>query len=109
MAAPVTVRLREPVQFGRDAEPITELVLKPTARHFRDFTLPMKEDGTMLYQPYPLALIGMKMAGHPAAVLDLMHPADMSEVARVVMGFIEPGQGTGSTASLESPQLFTSP
>lgn len=108
MAAPVTVRLREPVQFGKDAEPITELVLKPTARHFRDLVIRTAEDGTVEYEPYRLALVGMKMAGQSAAVLDLMDPRDMSEVAAMVMGFISPGQPTGSVASPSSLPPSTS-
>ena len=95
MAQPVVIKLKTPVQFGKDAEPVGELVLKPTAKHFRDFTLHMTSDGTVLYQPYPLALVGLRMAGHPSAFLDLMDPVDMSEVARVVMGFIEPSQAIG--------------
>lgn len=109
MAKTVTLKLQEPVQFGKDAEPIAELVLKPTARAFRDFSLPMREDGTVIYQPYPLALVGMRMAGHPAAVLDLMCPEDMAEVARVVMGFIGTGPATGPEPSPSSPPPSTSP
>lgn len=96
MGAPTIIKLRVPVQFGRDAEPIAELELKPAAKHFREFTLPMKEDGTVMYQPYELAKVGLRMAGHPPAVLDLMHPADMNTVAGVVMGFLGVGPGTGS-------------
>lgn len=108
MAAPVTMRLREPVQFGRDADPISELVLRPVAKHFRDLSIKTGADGSLDYEPYKLALVGMRMAGQPTAVLDLMHPADMSEVARLVMGFIEPGQPTGSDASPASPTPSTS-
>lgn len=96
---PVTIALRTPVQFGRDAEPIAELTIKPNARAFRDFSLPMREDGTILFQPYELAKVGIKLAGHPTAVLDLMDPADMWEVAQAVMGFTVPGLKTGSTPS----------
>ncbi len=97
MSAPITIRLSTPVQFGKDAEPIAELVLKPTARAFRDVTLPMNEDGTTHFRPYELALAGVKMAGYPAPFLDMMDPADMMEVATTVMGFLVPSQRTGST------------
>ena len=96
MAAPVTIKLSTPVQFGKDSEPIAELVLKPTARAFRELTLPIKDDGTVLFQPYELAKIGLKLAGQPAPVLDLMDVADMMEVATAVMGFLDPSRRTGT-------------
>ena len=96
MAASVTIRLSTPVQFGNDSEPISELVLKPTARAFRELTLPIKDDGTVLFQPYELAKIGLKLAGQPAPVLDLMDVADMMEVATAVMGFLDPSRRTGT-------------
>lgn len=100
MATPITIVLSTPVQFGKDAEPICELVLKPTARSFREVTIPIKDDGTVLFQPYELAKVGVKLAGHPAAVLDLMDVVDMMEVAVAVMGFLSPSQRTG-TAPLQ--------
>jgi hypothetical protein len=94
---PVTIKLREPVQFGKKSEPVTELVLKPTARACRDLTLPMTGEGKIDYQPYKLALAGLGMAGVAggAAFVDLMHVADMNEVALAVMGFLNPAPTTG--------------
>ena len=97
MSKPVIIKLSSPVQFGRDAEPITELTLKPTARAFKEFTLPMKDDGTVMFQPYELAKVGLKLAGHPAPVLDLMDPADMMEVAAAVANFLGTPLKTGTT------------
>lgn len=84
--APVVVKLCAPVQFGKDR--ITELVLKPNARAFKDLTLPMTQEGKVDYQPYPLAACGVRMAGHPNAVLDKLHPRDLNEVAQAVLGFL---------------------
>lgn len=96
MAAPVTLTLRAPVQFGKDSEPISELVLKPSAKAFRDFALPMQGDGTILFQPYELAKVGLRLAGQPAPVLDMLDPADMWELAQAVLGFTVPGHPIGS-------------
>lgn len=96
MASQVTIKLSTPIQFGKDAEPIVELVLKATPRAFRELQLPITEDGTTLFRPYELAKVGLKMAGQPAPILDLMDIADMMEVATAVMGFLIPSQKTGS-------------
>jgi hypothetical protein len=85
--ASVTVKLTEPIEFGKDTV-IEELVVRPTARAFREFSLPMKEDGTVLYQPYALAAVGVKMAGQPNAIVDKLSVKDMSALAQVVMGFL---------------------
>ena len=97
MSEAVVVKLRTPVQFGE--EMIEELTLKPNSQAFRNFGLPMKEDGTIVFQPYALARVGVRMAGQPNAVLDKLDPADMWEVAQRVLGFTVPGLETGSAAS----------
>jgi len=87
---PLTIKLRVPIQFGKDTL-IDELVMKPNARAFKDFTIPMGQDGAISYQPYKLALVGLKMAGHIAAapnLVDKMDPRDMNEVAQAVLGFL---------------------
>lgn len=100
MSTSVKITLRTPVQLGKDAEPITELELKPISRAFRDFPgLPMREDGTIIYQPQVLCAVGLKMAGQSPVFLDHMNPADMAEVARIVMGFLMPGQPIGANPS----------
>lgn len=88
-----TVELRVPVQLG--SETIERITVKPSSKAFRNFALPMKEDGTILFQPYALAEIGCKMAGQTTVLLDKMDPADMWEVAFVVLSFIAPGRATG--------------
>lgn len=95
MAASI-IALRVPVQLGEQGELVRELTLKPSARAFRDFSMPLKDDGTILFQPYALAAVGVKLAGQPPAFLDRMDPADMVEVAQAVMGFIGAGLGTGT-------------
>lgn len=99
MSASVTVKLSAPVQFGKDSDPVTELVLKPTPRAFKDFSLPMTADNGVLFQPYALALVGLKLAGIAGgpAFLDKMSISDMNEVAREVMGFLNPDPMTGNT------------
>jgi hypothetical protein len=93
----VTVKLREAVQLG--SEKVEELVLKPTARFFKDLEVTAGADG-LKYKPYDLAVIGVRLAGRPAAaaLVDKMHPGDMQEVANVVLGFLGPSPETGESA-----------
>lgn len=101
-AAPfAVVKLRTPVQFGRDAEPVTELELRATGRALRDLTVPMGADGAlqvMLVKPYDLALVGLRMAGVAGdkAFADQMDPRDIWEVSQEVLGFTVGGRTTGS-------------
>ena len=90
-----TLTLRVPVEFG--SETISELTFKLNAQAFRNFGLPMQADGTIIFQPYELAKVGIRMAGQPPALLDRLDPADLWEVAQRVLGFIVPGHGTGPT------------
>ena len=105
MAEPVTVKLLTEVQLTKKTgepigEPITELSLKPTAKAFRDFKLSMRPDGGFDFAPYDLATIGVKLAGHPVpVVVDLLDPADMMELATVVLGFFGSALPTGSGLS----------
>lgn len=94
--AEIVVELGFPFKVGKEGELIEKLVMRPTARAFREFSLPMKDDGTVLFQPYECAKVGLKMAGHPATVVDFMHPSDMREVAQQVMLFFGVSQQTGS-------------
>ena len=102
MGSEIKVTLRQPVQFGRDAEPVTELVLKPTGRALRDLEVTMgveSDKPTIQFKPFPFALVGLKMAGVAggAAFLDLMDARDVWEVGQTVMGFIMGAQNTGPT------------
>lgn len=96
----VTVKLSEPIAWGKD-EVVEELVLKPTSRAFREFSLPMSGDGKLDYQPYSCAKVGVRMAGKPDAFVDKLSVSDMLEVAQVVIGFF--GGSTAKTGSEPSP------
>lgn len=92
----VTVKLTHPVQWGK--ETVTELVMTPNARFFRDVELTTTGNG-ITYKPYPLAVAGVSMAGRAAGAatfVDKMHPADMNEVAQHVIVFLVPGPKDGS-------------
>lgn len=85
---PMTVRLRKPIPHG--SQPIEELTLKPTSRAFKDFSLPMTAELKIDYQPYALALVGLKMAGYvvdSSKLIDRMDPKDMVELSQAVLGF----------------------
>lgn len=90
--------LKKPVQFT-DSILVEELTMRRTAKAFRDFTLPMQADGTIMFQPYALAKVGVRLAAHPDALVDKLDPADMWQIAQVVMGFITGGPMTGDTPS----------
>jgi hypothetical protein len=93
----VVVKLRVPVVLG--TETVTELELKPNARFYKDTTITAGQ-GQITFNPYDFAVVGVRLAGRPAAsaVVDKMDPADMMEVAQVVLGFLTPDPMTGSTA-----------
>ncbi len=84
-SGPTKLKLREPIHFGKDL--IEELTVKPTSRAFKEYALPMKDDGTIMFQPYTLASVGVRMAGHPNALVDKLSVGDMMALARVVMSF----------------------
>jgi hypothetical protein len=93
--------LRHPVDFGK--ERITELEMKPTGRHMRDFKMKMgmgDEELTILVEFYTLCQLGLTLAGKPRVIADSMHPADIVGVGMLVLGFIMPGQKIGIGASL---------
>ena len=88
-----TIALRRPVQFGKDAEPVTEIALRPNGGALRDLVVPTGSDGDMgmlMVKPHELARVGIRMAGvgGDKAFVDLMHPKDIWEVAQAVLGFI---------------------
>jgi hypothetical protein len=99
-----TIKLRRPVQFGRDAEPVTELELKATGRALRDLVVPMGAEGDlrmMMVKPYDLCLVGLRMAGVAGdkAFVDQMDPRDIWEVGQAVLGFTMDAPTSGSTPS----------
>lgn len=83
---PVTIVLRCPAQFGK--EEIRELVLRPSSRALKEFALPMDPGGKIDYQPYACAIVGVRMAGHPAALVDKLDPRDLNEVGQTVLAFL---------------------
>jgi hypothetical protein len=86
----------QPVEWGKEV--VSELVLTPTARFFRDVELTAAE-GKITYKPYPLAAAGVAMAGKAAGAekfVDKMHPADMNAVAQQVIVFLAPDPKDGS-------------
>jgi hypothetical protein len=83
---PVTIKLLDPFQWG-DSETVAELTLTPTPRAFKDVGLLMKADGSILFQPYPLAQVGMKLAGRPSVAVDKLSVRDMNALATAVLGF----------------------
>lgn len=98
------VELVTPVQFGRDAEAVTRLELKPSGRALRELVVPMSVDSgaqLVMVKPYELTLIGLRMAGIAGdkAFADLMDPRDIWEVAQQVMGFILAGPKGGKEPS----------
>lgn len=100
----VTIVLRRPVQFGKALEPVERITLEPTGGALRDLDLMVSSDADLpMFHAdlFELAKVGMRMGRvhGDVAVLDLMHPADVMEVASTVLGFINGGPQAGSEAS----------
>lgn len=96
MSNEVRIILAHPVEWTKD-ETVTELVLRPNARFYKDVTVTAGENG-LTFNPYVMACVGVRMAGRPAApaFVDKMNPVDMAEVAGAVMSFLNPSQKTGT-------------
>lgn len=95
MDAPEAYTLTHPIQFG--SETISELQLKPSAGAFKGFSQVVRDDGSVVFDPYALALVAVRMAGKAPAVADKLHPADMNRLAQVAMSFLVGGHETGKT------------
>lgn len=99
MSDPIVVKLSTPFKFGKNSEPVEELVLKPTARACKELSIQCGADGGFKYEPYKLAEIGLKMAGYPSAVLDSGDPPvsmeDMIKIGKAVQDFLALSQMTG--------------
>ena len=93
---PLTVKLRSPVPWGK-GETITELIIAPTPRMFRNFALRTSTDGAIIFEPYPLAVFAVQAAGYTPSLADKLGVADFMEVAHEVMGFLAPPPAIGRT------------
>lgn len=103
-----TIRLRRPVEFGKNSEPVTELALRPNGSALRDLVVPTGTDGNMgmlMVKPHELARVGIRMAGvgGDKAFVDLMHPKDIWEVAQAVLGFIVGDETPAAESSGSTP------
>jgi hypothetical protein len=89
LSGEIKVKLRKPLKLGK--EEIEELTLKPSAAAFRDFELTLSADQTVVFKPYPLAIVGLSLAGYPTAANHLvkqLDPRDMVALAREVFSFL---------------------
>lgn len=99
---PSSYRLRFPVQFG--SERIEELTLKANGRAMQGFKVQFQakgdDEGGVVLEPYRFAELGLRLAGKPRAILDMMHPCDQFGLGTVTLGFFTHGPPTGKTPSL---------
>lgn len=90
MTEPVTVKLRHPIQFGKEL--IEELTFRPvTGKDLRRLPQGGEMDVT-------LALAG-RLSGQPDPVIDKLTGDDLRDVLRTVNDFFSGGPPTGSTSS----------
>lgn len=94
---PDTYQLEFPVQWG-ESERIEVLKLKGSGRALVGVKLDLKDD-TIVFEPYRLAALGLKLAGQPPALLDRMHTRDQVGLGLVALGFIMPSLLTGARPS----------
>lgn len=87
-AAPgeITIKLKQPVKMGTHT--IEELTLKFSPRAFKEFSVPLKDDGTVIFTPYVFAAAGVRLAGQPSTVLDRLGAADFFTLARATLSFL---------------------
>jgi hypothetical protein len=91
VAAPVTVKLDEPIEFG--SETISELTIRsPKAKDMRG--LPM--EGANI--GHILDLVA-KLCGQPPSVIDELGTADLLKVSEHVANFIPAGLAIGKKRS----------
>lgn len=86
--------LETPVTFG--SEEIQRLDLAGNGRAMKDFSVKFV-DGGVQFEPYRFAELGLRLAGKPRAIVDLMSARDVFGLGLVAMGFIVPGLETGKT------------
>lgn len=103
-AGTVTVRLRRPVQFGKTLEPVESITMEPTGGALRDLDMLVSQEGELAMMNADiteLAKVGVRLGKVPGdmAIVDLMHPGDVKELAEVVLGFIQGGPQAGSDTS----------
>lgn len=99
MAEPfATIQLRQPVQFGKNAEPVTQVAPQATARGMRDFELEVTASGGFIFRPWPAARVGLRLAGIAGdeAFLALMDPRDVTALGMAVSSFFVSGLETGN-------------
>jgi hypothetical protein len=100
----VTIKLRRSVQFGKTLEPVESITMEGTGGALRDLDMLVSQEGELALMNADiteLAKVGVRLGKVPGdmAIVDLMHPADVSEVAQAVLGFIHGGPPAGSVTS----------
>lgn len=100
----VTIKLRRPVQFGKTLDPVEAITMEATGGALRDLDMLVSQEGEfalMNADVTELAKVGVRLGKVPGdmAIVDLMHPADVSEVAQAVLGFIHGDPQAGSVTS----------
>lgn len=100
----LTIKLRRPVQFGKTLDPVESITMEPTGSALRDLDMLVSQEGDfalMNAEITELAKVGVRMGKVPGdmAIVDLMHPADVMEVAQAVLGFIHGDPSAGSDTS----------
>lgn len=91
--APKTVKLRSPIQFGKD-QLIEELTFRPpTAKDFRRLAI------VSGYEMDTVLTLAGRLSGQPDAVIDKLTGGDLEEVIAIASGFMPGSQSTGKTPS----------
>lgn len=93
MTDPVTVKLRAPIQLGRE-QLIEELTFRaPTGKDFRRLpTVPGYEMDTIL-------ALAARLSGQTDLVIDKLSGEDLEEVVALVAGFMPGSRPTGRSPS----------
>lgn len=90
-----TYKLKTPVTLA--GVEIKEITLTPKAVAFKGFKQKVYPDGSVEFDNYAAAACAVRMSGHPDALLENLHPTDMTELSTLAMSFFVNGQATGTT------------
>jgi hypothetical protein len=78
---------------------IETIELKPNGKAMQGFSLATTGDGGVVLDHYKQAELGLRLGGLPRAVVDQMHPADITGLGGLALLFINGGLRTGKPPS----------
>lgn len=82
----LTLALQKPVEFAKAT--VESLKLRFNAGALRGFSIEMKADGSIVYEPHRLAELGIKLCGQSSPLLGHLSREDFHALAQAAMLFV---------------------